>query len=78
MEPERIREVMEQKAAETSMETDSTGIGLDNVINRLELYYNTKGILSIHSEGINRGTEVTMKIPRKQCRGIEEEEEQDV
>ncbi len=78
MEPERIREVMEKKAAGSSMETDSTGIGLDNVINRLELYYNTKGILSIHSEGIDQGTEITLNIPLKQCRGMEEEEEQDV
>ena len=67
MEQERIREVMEKKAAGTSMETDSTGIGLDNVINRLELYYNTEGILSIHSEGIDLGTEVTLKIPLKNC-----------
>lgn len=63
MEQERIREVMEKQVVENSAETDSTGIGLDNVINRLELYYNEKDILSIHSEGMNKGTEVILKIP---------------
>ena len=42
---------------------NSTGIGMDNVINRLKLYYNCETPLSIHSEGKGMGTEVTILLP---------------
>jgi len=41
----------------------STGIGLQNVIKRLELVYKKQDILEIDSE-INRGTTIRMRLPR--------------
>ena len=36
---------------------------MTNVIHRLELYYERKDLLSIHSEGLNKGTEVIVLLP---------------
>ena len=44
-------------------ENDSTGIGLENVIRRLQLFYNRDGLLTIRSEGHMRGTEITLLLP---------------
>ncbi|MBO7711540.1 MAG: hypothetical protein J6S83_13820, partial [Lachnospiraceae bacterium] len=44
-------------------EIDSTGIGLENVIRRLQLFYNRDGLLTIRSEGHMRGTEITLLLP---------------
>jgi sensor histidine kinase YesM len=49
---------------EVSLTRDSNGIGLGNVINRLKLYYETEDIFYIHSDGHNKGTTVTMLIPK--------------
>ena len=38
--------------------SNSTGIGMDNVRNRLEMYYDCKGIMKITSGGEDKGTEV--------------------
>ncbi|MFT4007315.1 MAG: histidine kinase, partial [Lacrimispora sp.] len=57
---ERIR--IWHQAAE---ETDSTGIGLPNVISRLSLYYNDDGIFHIFSEGEDKGTAVVLLIPKR-------------
>ncbi len=46
-------------------ETDSTGIGLSNVISRLSLYYNDDGIFHIFSEGEDKGTAVVLLIPKR-------------
>lgn len=51
---------------EVSLTKDSNGIGLGNVINRLKLYYETDKIFHIHSEGHNKGTTVTILIPREE------------
>ena len=42
---------------------DSNGIGLNNVIARLDLHYNVDNIFNIYSEGENKGTEVIIRIP---------------
>ena len=63
---ERIRSILEGKtggAEVQEMTGDSTGIGLQNVMSRLELYYNRKNLLEIRSEGENLGTEVLITIP---------------
>jgi LytS/YehU family sensor histidine kinase len=44
-------------------EKDSTGIAMENVISRLELYYNRKNLFSIWSDGPGTGTEVTVLLP---------------
>jgi LytS/YehU family sensor histidine kinase len=47
-------------------EKNSTGIGLRNVSNRLNLFYKRDGLLSIYSEGRDQGTEVTVLLPLTQ------------
>ena len=68
MSPEKIREIFSgdtTSAEEVLPSTDSTGIGLRNVIRRLELYYEQEGLTEIRSEGENKGTEVIIRIPWK-------------
>lgn len=43
---------------------DSTGIGLDNVMSRLELYFQKK-VITILSDGDNQGTEVILDLPAR-------------
>ncbi len=50
---------------EVSLTRESNGIGLGNVINRLKLYYDRDDIFHIHSDGYNKGTTVTMLIPKE-------------
>lgn len=45
---------------------DSTGIGLNNVISRLRLYYNADHVLNINSPGPGKGTVVILTIPKKE------------
>jgi len=49
---------------ERTLEKDSSGIGLGNVINRLRLYYDREEIFEIKSDGHNKGTQVTIQIPK--------------
>lgn len=63
MTKEQIENVLAGKAGEQTEEGDSTGIGMNNVISRLELYYEQKNLLQISSEGPGLGTEVTITIP---------------
>lgn len=67
MSQEAIRQVMNRETVHhKEEEKNSMGIGLDNVRNRLELYYNCGGIMSIHSQGENKGTEVVLMIPARE------------
>ena len=47
-----------------SVTKDSNGIGLGNVINRLRLYYDREDVFKIESGGQNKGTRVTIYIPK--------------
>lgn len=60
---EQIRNVLSGKVKSDHEEGDSTGIGMNNVISRLELYYELPGLLEIYSEGEGMGTEVIINIP---------------
>lgn len=64
MSQERIQEVLSGNPGEGEEQSDSTGVGMNNVISRLELYYNQKNLVSINSQGVNMGTEVVLRIPR--------------
>lgn len=44
---------------------NSTGIGIHNVISRLELYYNDDGIFHMFSDGKDKGTTVVLRIPKR-------------
>lgn len=60
---ERIEQILRGEIKGEENQTDSTGIGMNNVISRLELYYERKNLLEIYSEGENKGTEIVIRIP---------------
>ncbi|BCK00344.1 sensor histidine kinase [Anaerocolumna chitinilytica] len=62
MSMDKIEEVLSDGPV-SSEAGDSTGIGLNNVRNRLMLYYGSENLMTIQSDGINRGTEVKIIIP---------------
>ena len=64
MSQERIQEVLSGQAGDGEEQSDSTGVGMNNVISRLELYYNQKNLVEIRSRGENKGTEVSLKLPK--------------
>ncbi|MGB4659883.1 MAG: histidine kinase [Mobilitalea sp.] len=70
MDQSTIDKIMAQKIEdpaalkERTISKDSNGIGLGNVINRLRLYFDQDGIFEIESEGRNKGTKVTIHIPK--------------
>lgn len=45
--------------------SNSTGIGLTNVLSRLKLFYGRDDVFSIQSEGMNKGTKVYIYIPKE-------------
>lgn len=69
MEQSTIDRVMRTKinagtiSREVTLTRDSNGIGLGNVINRLQLYYDMEDIFEIQSDGRNQGTRVIIRIP---------------
>lgn len=64
MSRERINEVLSGHAGNGEEQSDSTGIGMYNVISRLELFYDQKNLMQIYSEGLDKGTEVVITIPK--------------
>lgn len=63
MSEEKIKKIMDSRLREADVEQNSNGIGLDNVIGRLRLFFGTEEVMKITSEGENRGTEVAILIP---------------
>ena len=65
----QIEAIMDRRGIEAHSpdeeEKDSTGIAMENVISRLELYYNRKNLFSIWSDGPGTGTEVTVLLPKE-------------
>ncbi len=64
MTQDRIEEIMSGQIDTSEVDLYSTGIGLNNVINRLRLYYRQDNLLTIHSDGADRGTEIRITIPK--------------
>ncbi|MDD6401851.1 MAG: histidine kinase [Lachnospiraceae bacterium] len=63
---EKIEKIMNSENLDdirSESERDSNGIGLDNVIRRLKLYYNSDDVFDISSLGKNQGTKVLLKLP---------------
>lgn len=63
MTKERISEVLLNPDKKEDVASASTGVGLRNVISRLQLYYGTDRLLDIRSDGIHHGTEVILRLP---------------
>ncbi len=62
MTAERIEEVLNSEI--TSDESKgSNGVGLRNVLSRLELYYGSRDIIKIESEGQDKGTCISIYLP---------------
>lgn len=66
IEQETIDKIMSSQLRAADLSKDSNGIGLDNVIGRLRLFLNEEDVISILSEGKNKGTEVLIYIPDKE------------
>ncbi|MCR4807552.1 MAG: sensor histidine kinase [Lachnospiraceae bacterium] len=60
---DKIDRILSDEVVSSEPTGDSNGIGLNNVIARLDLHYNADNVFSIISEGENRGTEVLIRIP---------------
>lgn len=68
MTQERIQEVLGGWTRQDDG-ASSTGIGMNNVISRLELFFEQKGLVQILSDGPGCGTEVRLRIPLTQAGG---------
>ena len=66
MSEEKIAKIMSSQLKSTDLSADSNGIGLDNVIGRLKLFYETDDIISIISDGEDKGTETIIYIPAQE------------
>ncbi|NAP00263.1 HAMP domain-containing protein, partial [Halomonas sp. MG34] len=62
---EQIRDLTEEMEAEKEHVGHSTGIGLANVIRRLQLYYQKKDVVEILSTP-REGTTIRLKLPKKE------------
>ena len=60
---ETIEKIMSDQSFENHLDENSNGIGLQNVINRLRLFYDRDDIFEIVSLGKNQGTRVIISIP---------------
>lgn len=62
MQQEQIKRVlcMEEPLKESS---DSNGIGINNVLKRLQIYYQNQNMVEIKSDGHNMGTEILLYLP---------------
>ena len=72
MSKETIDKVISGTYREEELAAGSNGIGMDNVIARLKLFTESEDVMSIVSEGKDKGTEVIIYLP------IKEREEDDV
>jgi sensor histidine kinase YesM len=63
MSHEKIEAIMEGRTAAGEDSENRTGIALDNVFHRLQLYYNRDNLLRVESEGEGMGTVVTILLP---------------
>lgn len=63
MSQEKIDEILNGTYKDDGLSMDSNGIGMDNVIKRLRMYFDSDDVISIISEGENKGTEVLIYLP---------------
>ena len=63
MTKERIEQVLSGELPEETSASDSNGVGVRNVIERLKLFFDDQAQMDIYSEGLNMGTEFVITIP---------------
>lgn len=66
MEQKQIEQILNGEYVPDKAASNSNGIGLGNVIGRLELYFGETGLLEIKSDGYDLGTEVCIHIPLRE------------
>ncbi len=62
MSQDKIDRIMEGRLERQDLSKNSNGVGLDNVIQRLRLFYDREDVLEITSVGPDMGTEVAVKL----------------
>ena len=60
---EKIDQILQGEIGETDLKSKSNGIGLGNVIERIQLYTGREDVMEIKSEGLGMGTEFIIKVP---------------
>lgn len=63
MSGEKISEILKGELKEVDLRSNSNGIGLGNVIERLKLYTGRDDVMEIRSAGRDEGTEFIIKVP---------------
>lgn len=63
MSQDKIDKILNGTYRDDGLSMDSNGIGMVNVINRLRLFLDSNDVISISSEGENKGTEVQIYLP---------------
>lgn len=63
MSKEKIERIMNSKLEETDLKDAINGVGLDNVIVRLRLFFEREDVIEVTSAGQDLGTEVAIYIP---------------
>lgn len=63
MSGEKISQILKGELKEVDLKSNSNGIGLGNVIERLKLYTGREDVMEIKSAGHDRGTEFIIKVP---------------
>ncbi|MBO7449356.1 MAG: histidine kinase [Clostridiales bacterium] len=66
MSEETIHDILTGNSKKHNDSMESNGVGLDNVIDRLKIFLNKEDVLSITSEGVNKGTEISFCLPIKE------------
>ena len=65
MSQELIERVLRGENVKNRKNNKSNGIGVYNVLERLQMYYTTEDVLEIESDGEGKGTRFTLKIPKE-------------
>lgn len=66
IEKERIDQILSGEVREVNLQSNSNGVGLNNIMERLGLYFQGRAKLEIFSEGQDTGTEVLITIPKEE------------
>ena len=62
---EKIEQVLNGSYKRNTEKSNSNGVGLNNCIERLNIFYESDDVLDIISEGENMGTETLLYLPKK-------------
>lgn len=66
MSASQIENILSNPPSKAVLSRDSNGIGLNNVIGRVRIFFDRQDIIEIHSDGEGKGTEVILIIPMEE------------